>query len=87
MLTNNMNNILTKIYSNPNNKQNWIEFYNSIKSGNDALYFINYLLNSISIQPNNILNLDIQKNIKKKFFYIKFNFFIYILFILFIFSY
>ena len=55
-----MNKILNEIYSNTNNKQNWINFYNIIKKGNEALYFINYIFNSISIQPNNILNLDIQ---------------------------
>ena len=54
-----MNKILNEIYSNTNNKQNWINFYNIIKKGNEALYFINYIFNSISIQPNNILNLDI----------------------------
>ena len=54
-----MNKILNEIYSNTNNKQNWINFYNIIKNGNEALFFINYVFNSISIQPNNILNLDI----------------------------
>ena len=54
-----MNEILNKIYSNANNKQNWYNFYDIIKNGNEALYFMNYIFNSISIQPNNILNLDI----------------------------
>ena len=54
-----MNNILNEIYSNANNKQNWYNFYDIIKNGNEALYFMNYIFNSISIQPNNILNLDI----------------------------
>jgi hypothetical protein len=54
-----MNKILNEIYSNVNNKQNWYNFYDIIKNGNEALYFMNYIFNSISIQPNNILNLDI----------------------------
>jgi len=59
MITNKMNKILNEIYSNVNNKQNWYNFYDIIKNGNEALYFMNYIFNSISIQPNNILNLDI----------------------------
>ena len=44
-----MNKILNEIYSNTNNKQNWINFYNIIKNGNEALFFINYVFNSISL--------------------------------------